>query len=39
MKDLSKIENYAIVIDMVNGFINFGNMHDKGIADITSAVC
>lgn len=37
MKDLRKIENYAIVIDMVNGFINFGNMHDKGIADIVPA--
>jgi nicotinamidase-related amidase len=37
MKDLSKIENYAIVIDMVNGFVKYGNMHDKDIAHIVPA--
>lgn len=37
MKDLSKIENYILVIDMVNGFVKEGNMHDKEIANIISA--
>lgn len=37
MKDLSKIENYAIVIDMINGFVKYGNMHDKEIANIIPA--
>lgn len=37
MKDLSKIENYVIVIDMVNGFVKYGSMHDKEIANIIPA--
>lgn len=37
MKDLSKIENYAMVVDMVNGFVKYGNMHDKTIAKVIPA--
>lgn len=37
MKDLNKIENYAVVIDMVNGFVKYGNMHDKEIANVVPA--
>ena len=37
MKDLSKVENYAVVIDMINGFVKYGNMHDKEIASIIPA--
>lgn len=37
MKDLSKIEKLAIVVDMVNGFVKYGAMHDKDIANIIPA--
>lgn len=37
MKELDKIENYAVVVDMVNGFVKYGNMHDKEIANIVPA--
>lgn len=37
MKDLNKIENYAVVVDMVNGFVKYGNMHDKEIANVVPA--
>ena len=34
MKDLSKIEKMAIVVDMVDGFVKYGAMHDKEIANV-----
>ena len=34
MKDFNKIERMAVVIDMVNGFVKYGAMHDKSIANI-----
>lgn len=34
MKDLNKITRMAVVIDMVNGFVKYGAMHDKSIANI-----
>ena len=34
MKDLSKITKMILVIDMVNGFVKYGAMHDKSIANI-----
>lgn len=34
MKDLNKITRMALVIDMVNGFVKYGAMHDKSIAKI-----
>lgn len=37
MKDLSKIEKMALVIDMVNGFVKYGAMHDEKIAHIIPA--
>ena len=37
MKDLSKIERFAVVVDMVNGFMKFGAMHDESITKIIPA--
>ena len=34
MKDLNKIERLLINVDMVNGFVNYGAMHDKFINHI-----
>lgn len=38
MKDLKKVENLLVVIDMINGFINEGNMHDSYIAHIIPSI-
>lgn len=37
MKDLNKITRMAVVVDMVNGFVKYGAMHDKSIANIIPA--
>ena len=34
MKNFSKITRMALVVDMVNGFVKFGAMHDKSINNI-----
>ena len=34
MKDLNKIEKMAVVVDMIDGFVKYGAMHDKEIANI-----
>lgn len=34
MKDLSKVKNILINVDMVNGFVNIGAMHDEYINHI-----
>ena len=34
IKNLEVYEGMLIVVDMVNGFINCGAMHDKGIGKI-----
>lgn len=34
MKDLNKITRMALIIDMVNGFVKYGTMHDKSIANV-----
>ena len=34
MKDFSNITRMALVVDMVNGFVKFGAMHDKSIANV-----
>ena len=37
MKDLEKIERMAVVIDMIDGFVKYGAMHDKEIGKIIPA--
>lgn len=37
MKDLNKIEKMAVVVDMIDGFVKYGAMHDKEIANIIPA--
>ena len=34
MKDFHKITRMALVVDMINGFVKYGAMHDKSIAKI-----
>lgn len=34
MKDLNKITRMVLVVDMVNGFVKYGAMHDKSIANV-----
>ena len=37
MKDFNKIEKMAVVVDMIDGFVKYGAMHDKAIAHIIPA--
>lgn len=37
MKNLEKIEKMAVVVDMIDGFVKYGAMHDKEIAKIIPA--
>lgn len=37
MKDFNKITRMAVVIDMVDGFVKYGAMHDKSIANVIPA--
>lgn len=37
LKKLKSVERLLINVDMVNGFINFGSMHDSGISNIIGA--
>lgn len=38
MKELDKVENLLVVVDVINGFINEGNMKDSYIAHIIPGI-
>ena len=38
MKELKRVEELLVVVDMINGFVNEGNMHDSYIKHIVPGI-